>query len=244
MNYEELVEVLPDEAFSRKDVYKSAIQLETDFSDTLMRNLMEYLMNGGYIHRVARNVYVKNIYFTSKLFKGEYSKTTKQLLKLLEKEFPDMNYQVWELNWLNEFVNLLYGSNLIFIEVENFGCEFVYNKLIEKGYKNVLLRPNNKELSYYTSDGCIIVDRLITQAPTSYDDPHSPALEKIIVDLFSNKKLMSLVDKSEYRQILTTMFQRYKIDEHKLWRYASRRNKEKEIIEFINKETEIYISRR
>ena len=64
-------------------------------------------------------------------------------------------------------------------------------------------------------------------------------LEKIIVDLFANKLLNSILSKGDYPEMLERMFEKYKINQVMLFRYARRRNKEKEIFDFIKDKTNI-----
>ena len=82
---------------------------------------------------------------------------------------------------------------------------------------------------------------MLTEAPKVQADIKGCSLEKLLVDLFSNKLTGQLVERAEYLGIYEEAFRKYYIDEKKLFRYARRRNLEKEIRGFIEKETNIQL---
>ena len=159
------------------------------------------------------------------------------LIRDIKEQYPYINFQIWELNWLNEFLNHLLAHNRIFLDIENDGCEFVYSSLREKYNKSLLLRPTEKELDYYSDDGGIIIDRLVSESPKGYENG-SP-LEKIIVDLFANKTVSSMLSMGDYSDMLERMFSKYVIDQSKLFRYSRRRNKDRIIYDYIKNNTDI-----
>ncbi len=74
-----------------------------------------------------------------------------------------------------------------------------------------------------------MVRRLVSETP--YQVP----LEKLIVDLFSNKDL--LVSKGDHAYAIEEMFATYHIDTVAMLRYARRRNREAVIQDFIEHKT-------
>jgi hypothetical protein len=242
MDCEILLKKINNEVFDRQDIYNAAISIKKDFRETLMRNLMEELLKNGYISRVARNQYVKGSGdLGKKEYAGVYSENALNVLEQVGEAYPYLNYQVWELNWLNEFANHLLARNVICLEVENDGCEFVYSTLSASYSGRMLLKPSEKELEYYSVDDGIIINRLVSESPSRKENAHQPALEKIIVDLFANKMLVSMISKGDYGDILERMFSKYKIDQKKMFRYARRRNKADEIAEYIRENTSIQL---
>ncbi len=71
---------------------------------------------------------------------------------------------------------------------------------------------------------------------------YNTLLEKVIVDLFANKKLRSMVHIGEYAKAIKEMFDKYYIDQAKLFRYAARRNKKEEVYRFLTEEAGIEIT--
>jgi len=101
----------------------------------------------------------------------------------------------------------------------------------------VLLRPKARELQQYSTDDGIIINHLVTEAPKSDGERYQVPLEKLIVDLFANKNLM--LSKGEYPSAIEMMFSKYRIDQVAMLRYARRRNKVKEVFEFLRDKTTI-----
>ena len=93
----------------------------------------------------------------------------------------------------------------------------------------------------YATYETILLDRLVSESPKGESSAYGLSLEKLVVDLFANKKLKQMLSFSDYPQALENMFSMYKIDETKLFRYARRRNKEIEIRDFIKDNTNIQL---
>ena len=184
--------------FSRKEIEEAAFLCTPDFSKGKMRNLLEDMLSSGSINRVGRNCYVKGN--GKSVYRGELSELALQVKEKIEKDFPYIEFQIWELTWLNEFLNHLVAHNRIFVNVENDGCEFVYMSLNSEYGNSLLLKPTEKEIDYYTKDNSIIIDRLVSEAPSS--EPHIPSLETIIVEMFGGKALPLLISKGDYAEAL------------------------------------------
>ncbi len=199
---------------------------------------MGVLHSSNLIVRVGRNQHRKADKEVMKpRYTSAYSKTAQAVIEFMETKFPLLEYRVWELSSLNEFFNHLVAHNTIFLEVEHEGCDYVFSSLIEKFPGKVLLRPKAQEILQYGTDDTIIIDRLVTEAPKSKGERYQVPLEKLIVDLFANKKLM--LSKGDYLSASERMFSGYWIDQVALFRYARRRNREKELFSFLRDKTTI-----
>ena len=137
---------------------------------------------------------------------------------------------------MNEFVNHLLAKNTIFIEVENILDESVFNLLFDR-YPHVLHNPDTEEYYKYAGDETIVVRKLISETPSPFGQYRQASLEKLLVDLFGRGIPGSLLARSEYRAIYEDSFRKYTINQAKLFRYARRRGIEKNIRDFIHKET-------
>lgn len=243
MNRKLMVEKIPNEVIlTRRDILQIARQVDHSFRDTLFRNLLEKLLEEGSIVRVGRNRYQKFSTDMEKLiYRNQYSEDAQKLICEMTEKFPLVDYRIWELNWLNEFWNHQIAQSKIFLEVENVGCEFVYTELCEKHPGKILLRPNENELYRYGGQNTIIVDRLISEAPKGSPHPYNTPLEKIVVDLFASRNLKSMVHTGEYAKAISDMFEKYQIDQVKLFRYAKRRNRKQEIYHFLKDETQVEV---
>lgn len=238
-----LIEKIPeDSVINRQRLLEYAINIDSDFKETLFRNLLEKLLNEGDLIRIGRNQYQKaNKKNSKEIYHNQYSKEALQVVDLMKKKYPLLDYRIWEINWLNEFWNHQIAQNKIFVEVERMGCDFVYTELSEVYSGNILLRPNEKELYRYGRANTIIVDRLVSESPKGNPESYNTPLEKMIVDLFANKNIREMVHIGEYARAIAEMFDKYYVDQVKLFRYAARRNKKEEIYDFFTKEAGIEI---
>ena len=155
---------------------------------------------------------------------------------MIQENYPLVDFQVWELYQMNEFVNHLLAKNTIFIDVENILDESVFNLLFDR-YPHVLHNPDTEEYYKYAGDETIVVRKLISETPSPFGQYRQASLEKLLVDLFGRGIPGSLLARSEYRAIYEDSFRKYTINQAKLFRYARRRGIEKNIRDFIHKET-------
>jgi len=238
MNTFTLLHTLPDGICTRQHILHVARIVEPSFKETQLRHLMGVLHSSNLIVRVGRNQYRKADKEVMKpRYTSTYSKAAQAVIEFMETKFPLLEYRVRELSSLNEFFNHLVAHNTIFLEVEHEGCDYVFSALIEKFPGKVLLRPKAQEILQYGTDDAIIIDRLVTEAPKSKGERYQVPLEKLIVDLFANKKLM--LSKGDFPSAIERMFSQYWIDQVALFRYARRRNKEKELFDFLRDKTTI-----
>ena len=80
-----------------------------------------------------------------------------------------------------------------------------------------------------------VIKKLITEAPKGTDEFWHTDLEKMLVDIVSDKLLRSCVNQGEYKTIFTQAFKDFYIDESQLFRYARRRNAKAKVLEQIDK---------
>lgn len=238
MDTSTVLNLIDKDIFTRRDVFDAASIAQKGFKDTDMRNLMEGLLVRGNIVRIAHNHYVRKK-SSKQEYTPVYSNEAKKLIEDVKEKNPYLNFQVWEITWLNEFLNHLVAHNRIFLDVENDGCEFVYTSLADNYNGKMLLRPSVKELQYYLQTDSIIIERLISESPKGKNNAYEVPMEKIIVELFSNKTLMSMISKGDYPEMLESIFDKYNIDQTKMLRYARRRNRKDQLVNYIKEYTNI-----
>lgn len=230
---EEIKDILADDiVMNRAYIFDIAKSVDPSFQETRLRYIMEKLMESGTIVRKGRNCYVKGNEENKETYRGMYSDRANELMQAMASHFPLLDFQVWELRWLNEFLNHLTGKNIIFLDTENSGCEFVYEELRDKYDGEILVKPNPEELYRYGKDGTIVISRLVTEAPKGAVKGSVP-LEKIMVELEANKVLRSLINSAEVPDLIVQMYDSYLVDNSKLLRYARRRNKQDVMLEIL-----------
>ena len=120
--------------------------------------------------------------------------------------------------WLNHQIN----SEIIFVEIERPYMEFLFDDLKEKKYSDVLLNPSVEEFyRYRKKDGyTILIKPLAKEAPKQGENI---PLEKLIVDLFSDRLLRSLYEEAELPEIYRQMAGDYRLRITRLYSYAKRK---------------------
>lgn len=132
------------------------------------------------------------------------------------------DYIIYNITFLNEWLNQLIGKNTIFIETDKKYMNSIYEVLVDNDYKNILLNPSLEEFDKYFSSDLIIIKPLFTRSPIDRKEK-SFTIEKIIVDLFIDDVLRKYYSISELNDIYRQIFKTYAIDEVSLNAYLTRR---------------------
>ena len=107
------------------------------------------------------------------------------------------------------------------INVKKPYIEFVFEYL--KGKYNVLLNPNKEEIYNYSTNNSIILMPLISKAPINLKEKN-PKIEKLIIDIFSDKIIKFFYDGNEIKDIYEQIFATYAVNYKTLFAYAKRRS--------------------
>ena len=188
----------------------------------------------GKYYRIPQDAPAKKHYFYP------HSQEYLDLEKEITEAYPLVNFQMWELIQMNDFVNHQIAKNVIFIEVEAMLVDTVYELLHEK-YPYAMIQPSAD--TFYKQrapETDIVVQKLLSEAPTP-DANHSCVIEKLLVDLLSKKLPGSLIERSEYPRIYEDVFRKYNIDETRMFRYAKRRHLYDSLLSFIMEKTDIQL---
>lgn len=240
MKYDMLQKRMPDCTVSRQDIMNLILEVDPAFREGQMKRLLAHMINESMIEHVGRNRYRKISAKTGlKKYDSTYSETAMRVISIMNDDFSMVEFRVWELSWLNEFVNHQLGRNLIFLEVEKDGCEFIFERLVQEFEGKVLLRPDHDSILRYGANDSIIIDRLISECPKGSREKYNLAIEKLIVDMFANKKLRGMLSEGDYPAALEAIFSSYEVDQVKMFRYARRRNKEVELRSFLEQKTNV-----
>ncbi len=240
MNMKDIIEYLPmDESFTKQQFSSKVRETNADYSGSSISWLLSELKREQKIASVGRGVYIR---VTEESRKREYTfdhlEAYLEIEQAVKREFPLVEFQMWEMYQMNEFVNHLFGKNTIFVEVENM-CEAPVFEMLHERFSDVLFSPS-KDIYYRQrgNDNTVVVQKLVSEAPKPVTG-HSAPLEKLLVDLFSKKLTGKLISRSEYQGIYEEAFSRFHIDEIKMFRYARRRHLESEIKTFLREKTSV-----
>lgn len=218
--------------------FENALRTEKgSIARSTVYNILKNLCASGEIVRTKRGQYAAS---GKKEYYYELSDTAKTISTQIHEAYPLIDFQIWELYQMNEFVNHQMARNTIFVEVENMLDESVFDLLFEK-YSHVLHNPILEQYYRYAGEETIIVRKLISEAPSSVGEFKQASLEKILVDLFGRGISGSLISRSQYQAIYKDAFKKYNINQAKMFRYARRRGIERTIMDFIHANTDIIL---
>jgi len=227
-------------AFSKKEIITKD-ELETFLRKSFPHAAKETiswrihdLKSKGIISNVSRGLYSLK---SKRDFEPEISNTVKRLNRRLGKDFPFIQFCLWESKWFNELMVHQLFKNYIVIETEKGVMESVFNSFSDLN-KMIYLNPDHEIFELYISnyEEVIIVKPLVSEAPIIINDKgiHLASLEKLLVDALIEKELFAS-QQNELDNIFTSVFERYNINRSKLKRYARRRNKLPELEKYISK---------
>lgn len=227
------------ESFSREILFDFYRHFEPDLKDSTFRWRIYQLKSKKIIASISRDLFTLSYKPT---FKPEIGETEKKLYNKVGKQFTDLKQCVWSTQIVNEFMLHIPNKFITILQVEKNALEPVYEFLIEQNFRNVYIQPEEKEIEryIYETDSAIILQSLISKAPTQkIKKITTTTIEKLIVDLYCERKLFLTFQGSELVHIINNAYSRYTIDFTKLLGYAKRRRKEIDIMEFLSEKTDI-----
>lgn len=167
------------------------------------------------------------------VFFPAYSEDAIHIIETISMKFPYVSFTVFETVLLNSFLNHLIGQNTIFLQVEKESSVYIFRYLQEEGSVNLLYKPGVEEFHLYWTSRMVVITDLISEAPLRKDQPHAIILEKMLVDICTDKLIASTFSKAELPDIFKQALERYAVDRTRMMRYARRRNKGMEIKEYL-----------
>jgi hypothetical protein len=179
------------------------------------------LLKTGKLEKTGLGLYLKGE--ERPVFRYSYSSAfLRKVTSLVKKAFPKIRFISYESTILNQFLNLMLGSDVLFLQVEPVAVPFVFDLLKTKTDYSVLLDPTDKEITHYLRKETIIVTPIYSRAPVAKNSSEI-LLEKLAVDLFYDSTLQHFVPSSEVETIFRNMLEKYRVDGSLLLAYAKRR---------------------
>lgn len=226
------------ESFSRNELFEFFKYFEPDLKEGTFGWRIYDLKERNIIKPLLRGLYT--ISYKPK-FKPEVCQGLLKIIRKLNDRFNDVKYCIWETNLLNEFSQHQSSKRIVIIETErDFLDSFFYElKDVYKG--NVYLTPDEKAINFYVAESSqpIVIKRLVTRSPISKRTEnklkfHTPLLEKVLVDVFTEDKLFYYSQGSELVYIFENALKNYDINFTKLLSYAKRRERYTDIKTFLS----------
>ncbi len=166
----------------------------------------------------------------------DISPKMKSIYSKVKNEFPYTDVCIWDTSSLNEFMIHQPFKFYYILELEKETTESIFYFLKESNF-SVFLEPTSDIIEKYIPENkqIIIIKSLISEAPLlSIGRIRTASIEKILVDIFCDDIIFSAQQGSEMRTIFETAFSKYTVNQSKMLRYANRRRKKENLIDFIN----------
>ena len=226
-------ETLENQAiFSRHD-YISAMSQKYNMTDSQIAYDLQKRLDSGIVIHVGWDKYA--VPKRKGLYRYSYSKQSEDIAARLSQEFYNLNFQIFELIQLNEFMNHQLAHNTVFVSVENELQDFVFDSLKSIYPGHVMLRPSLEEYYRYVQDDEIVIGRLPTETPKGHARSWESRIEKILVDVLTDKLISRIVPENEKDAIVTGIFESYLLDEKAIMHYARRKGAYEKIVGMLEK---------
>ena len=227
--------------FSRTELFDFYLNFEPELKEGTFAWRIYDLKNKNIIRPIKRGIYVISYKPRYKpRYKPNISPRIEKIGKLLSERFPDIRHCIWETSWLNEFTRHQMSKSTLLIEIEKGLEESLFYELKDQMHGEVFLNPDKRTLDFYVAESNqpVVIKRLLTRSPLSKRTEKKiklfiPALEKIMVDIYTEEKLFYYLKGSELIHIFESAIESYIIDFTKLFSYAKRRQRENEIKLFM-----------
>ncbi len=220
--------------FTATDLKKFYISYELAISDEGFRSRIHRLTKMGVLQRIGQGTYRIG---EQMIFIPTITPLTKKIYTAIHKQFPYASTSIWHTSNLNEFmVHQPFVFNLI-VEVEKDAAESVFY-FIKETFKNVYLNPTAEIYQNYIAGktNSIIVKSMVTESPVQdIYEVMTPTIEKILVDIYSDKVIYAAFQGKEMQHIFTNAFKKYTVNISTLYRYAHRRGKKEEMVAYVER---------
>lgn len=213
---------------SCKELHFRLIELEPDLKYSTLKWRLYSLKEQGLIKNTGRGLY--SLGGNLPIFHAPINRKIRLMNNFIKEEFPYLNFSIWSTQWLSDYMLHQPMSYITLVDVDPDASSSVFNKLKDKWENTkVLYRPTAEEFDRYAVgvQNIVIVKDLISEAPIEKLEGVSiPMLEKIIVDIFTEKNIFAAFNGSELSIIFNELDSKYSISRTKLLRYARRRSAE------------------
>jgi hypothetical protein len=223
--------------FTREDIFDFYRYFEPDLKEGTFGWRIYDLKAKNIIRPLKRGLYVIS---QKPRFEPGISPELVKLAKRITDKFENAKHCIWETAWLNEFSQHQASKRIILIEIEKDFSESLYYELKDTSRSELYLNPDDKAIEFYIaeSDYPVVIKKLVTRSPIASRTEkrikfNTPLLEKILVDLFAEEKLFYYLQGSELIHIYANAISNYAINFTKLLSYAKRRDRERDIKQFM-----------
>ena len=105
---------------------------------------------------------------------------------------------------------------------------------LKKGFKNVLLKPDENENYIYNpfnGEG-VIVKSLVSKSPINKKE-HKTTIEKLVVDIVTDKTINMFFEEAEKKDVVSNIFEKYALKFDSVRNYAKRRHSLDRFLDYV-----------
>ncbi len=192
-----------------------------EIKDGTLRHYMSDAMAQGIVHDAGRGWY-SGIKEPCKLD----PKPVKKIVKLLEKEFPLLDFVCWSTQQINPWMHHILSKFITFVNVEKDGLSTVSDFLRGRGY-DVYSNPGADRVSEVRAGDKAIVIRPLNSVAPHHDSHFSPP-EAVLVDLCVEAQALHIIDPGESKDMAQSLAETSRISLGTLLYYADKRELSKD----------------
>lgn len=205
-------EIKQKRIISRDELFKLINKHYDDVSRSYFYQIVSGLINSGLLTKIDSETYStekKNVF--SYLLSDEN-------IEEIVKGYG--TYSIWDTNIFNKWLNHLLNSVITFVEVDKELMYLVADDLKEARYNHVLVNPNVDEFFKYFDKQTIVIKPSVK---VLIENNHRISLERLIIELYSNKIAKSLYSGNELANMLNEIFKTYNVNLNRLYHIAKRK---------------------
>jgi len=224
-----------DKTFTKNDIKKIAKQEYNIENEKTIRNIIGILKSNNTIKQIEKDKYIT---VTKAVYEYKEINIEKRIYQQIKREYPEINFIIWNTAVLNDFTQHYVMNNYMIIEVEKIAIEAIVNSLKINYLKKYTIITqdilNHNRNLYMSTEKLIIVKPLPVKSPLVKEEKKQHiTIEKIMLDLYVDRLYIQYQGK-ELQTIYENIFEKYDIDLKKLMKYADARTNIKKYKKFIN----------
>lgn len=223
-----------DGSFTGNELYSVLREYYPNLKKSTFYWQVHELKRKGKITSIKKGVYMLTV--NKKVYEPLISNSQRKISKLIMKTYNDIAYCSWNSNRLNDFSKHQATNNVLLVNVERDMLKPVFHLLQDSNIKNLYLTPDSNIIDNYISEAkeSVAIIPLITKSPImEVSGIPVPTLEKMLVDVFCDDKLLNAYSGEELVIIYRNAFEEYVIDIARMRSYSRRRNKEHQLKKFL-----------
>ena len=167
-------------------------------------------------------------------YKPEFSLKSKRLYNRIS-SFCKKELVMWDTQMLNDVAGSAVERYWIFVLVNKEEVDSMFDNMLDFS-KQTFLQPDNDTINRYlmAHNEAIIITPLISETPLyTIGEYTTLSIEALLVNVWMKYESLLQPIGFDIKVLYQQAFQKYNVNQSKLLRYAARRDKRKEINEFI-----------